>query len=46
MEEVSIDGSQEKEIEYSGERRGPADLLPLKFKGYSRDVAEGELSIG
>jgi hypothetical protein len=43
--EVSTDGTEEKGTEYSGERRGSADLLPLKFKGYSRDVAEGEFSI-
>jgi hypothetical protein len=40
--EVPSDDSEEKGTEYSGERRGSADLLPLKFKGYSRDVAEGE----
>jgi hypothetical protein len=40
--EVTSDDSKEKRIEYPGERRGSADLLPLKFKGYSRDVAEGE----
>jgi hypothetical protein len=43
--EVPIDDSEEKGTECSGERRGSADLLPLKFKGYSRDVAEGELSL-
>jgi hypothetical protein len=40
--EVPSDDSEEKGTEYSGERRGSAELLPLKFKGYSRDVAEGE----
>ena len=42
--EVPSDDSEEKGTEYSGERRGSGDLLPLKFKGYSRDVAEGEHS--
>jgi hypothetical protein len=28
----------------AGERRGSADLLPLKFKGYPKEVIEGELS--
>lgn len=43
--EVPSDDSEEKRTECEGERRGSADLLPLKFKGYSRDVAEGEYSI-
>ena len=37
------DGSEEKETEFPEERRGSADLLPLKFKGYPRGVVEGEL---
>lgn len=43
-EGVPSDGSEEKGTEYSGERRGSADLLPLKFKGHSKDVVEGEHS--
>jgi len=43
--EVPSDDFEEKRTEYSGERRGSVDLLPLKFKGYSRDVAEGEYSM-
>jgi hypothetical protein len=43
--EVPSDDSEEKGTEYSGERRGSADLLPLKFKGYSKDVAEGEFVV-
>ena len=42
--EIPSDDSEEKGTEYPGERRGSADLLPLKFKGYSRDVAEGKLA--
>jgi hypothetical protein len=34
--------SRECEAEGSGSRRGSADLLPLKFKGLSVDVDEGE----
>lgn len=36
------DDSEEKGTEYSGERRGSADLLPLKFKGYPKEVGEGK----
>jgi hypothetical protein len=42
--EIPSDDSEEKGTEYPGERRGSADLLPLKFEGYSRDVAEGKLA--
>ena len=42
--EIPSDDSEEKGTEHPGERRGSADLLPLKFKGYSMDVAEGEHS--
>jgi len=43
-EGVLSDDSEGKSTEYLQERRGSADLLPLKFKGHSRDVAEGEHS--
>jgi hypothetical protein len=36
------DESEQKGTAYSGERRGSADLLPLKFKGQAKEVAEGE----
>jgi hypothetical protein len=35
----------QKKIEFPGDRRGSADLLPLKYKGYPREVVEGELHL-
>lgn len=32
----------QKKIEFPGDRRGSADLLPLKFKGYPKEIVEGE----
>ena len=34
--------SWKKKIEFPGDRRGSADLLPLKFKGYPKEIVEGE----
>jgi len=34
--------SGQKKIEFPGDRRGSADLLPLKFKGYPKEIVEGE----
>jgi hypothetical protein len=41
---ASVEPGQEKG-EFPGDRRGSADLLPLKYKGYPRDVIEGELHL-
>jgi hypothetical protein len=41
---ASVEAGQEKS-EFPGDRRGSADLLPLKYKGYPREVVEGELHL-